>query len=463
VIRVSAENFKRLKVIDFHPNRYVTKISGANAAGKTSALDAIFQALVPRKTLSPALIREGERRGFIRLETNSHIIRRELDGRGGNLGIAIKVDNNEIDIADPETWLKEMAGKMGKMGIDPLRFKGLEPEEQFNHLKTLVPLDIEELELRNKNDSETITTRKAEMKRLKAARDHYRIDTTLPTEPTDIDALLAEARSARAINAEREEKQRQYDREDYEQQRCLTEMQSIEEQIAELNARMSTLAERHGYMTQSQKERQPLPEPKHTQELEDKISSASALNSQITLNNANRETRNNYDLQADAIQDQLDKLEKNIRERKLEIGDALDKAEWPIAGLGFAIEAEDRSGRELKNPKKIVTYNGLPLSEASSGEQIRISTAIGMAAKPELRFLLIREGSLLDDAGMAIIEKMAHENDFQIFCEVVDTTGKVGIFMEDGTISAVNQEPEPEPAKPVKPAKAAKKRVAVKD
>ena len=45
LIRVQAQNFKNIRAIDITPNRYVTKISGANGAGKTSALDAIFQCL----------------------------------------------------------------------------------------------------------------------------------------------------------------------------------------------------------------------------------------------------------------------------------------------------------------------------------------------------------------------------------------------------------------------------------
>ena len=63
-----------------------------------------------------------------------------------------------------------------------------------------------------------------------------------------------------------------------------------------------------------------------------------------------------------------------------------------------------------------------------------------MAGDPELKFLLIRDGSLLDDEGLAILEQMAHENSYQILMERVDTSGKVGIFMEDGTIKAVNAE-----------------------
>ena len=146
----------------------------------------------------------------------------------------------------------------------------------------------------------------------------------------------------------------------------------------------------------------------------------------------------------------MKKLEDGIRERKLKIARTLEKAKFPIPGLSFETIEEGSGGRERKNPKKIVTYHGIPLGDASSAEQIRVSTAIGMSGKSELRFMVIREGSLLDENNMAILEQMAHENNWQILAEVVDTTGKVGIFMQDGEVAAVNAEldaPAPAPAK----------------
>ena len=41
IIRLAVKNFKNVKVLNVRLNRYVTKISGANGAGKSSALDAI--------------------------------------------------------------------------------------------------------------------------------------------------------------------------------------------------------------------------------------------------------------------------------------------------------------------------------------------------------------------------------------------------------------------------------------
>jgi hypothetical protein len=79
-----------------------------------------------------------------------------------------------------------------------------------------------------------------------------------------------------------------------------------------------------------------------------------------------------------------------------------------------------------------VLWRGIPLDQASTAEQIRVSLAVGMAMNPGLRVILIRQGSLLDDASVEIVRSWAEENDFQVWMERVDTSGKIGIVMEAG-------------------------------
>jgi len=189
---------------------------------------------------------------------------------------------------------------------------------------------------------------------------------------------------------------------------------------------------------------EPLEEPRNRSAIDRQISEATQRNAAIAINNSVKAAREGMGKEIDGIGTELDKLEKGIRDRKLAISKALEHAKFPIAGLSFETQAEGSGGRERKNPKRVITYKGLPLADASTAEQIRVSTAIGMANKPELRFLLIREGSLLDDANLAVLEQMAHEHDFQILLEIVDKTGKVGIYMEEGEVKAVNPEPERE-------------------
>lgn len=52
----------------------------------------------------------------------------------------------------------------------------------------------------------------------------------------------------------------------------------------------------------------------------------------------------------------------------------------------------------------------------------------------------IKDGSLLDSKSMQIINEMAGTNDYQVWIERVDESGKVGFYIEDGNVTAVNGE-----------------------
>jgi predicted ABC-type transport system involved in lysophospholipase L1 biosynthesis ATPase subunit len=99
-------------------------------------------------------------------------------------------------------------------------------------------------------------------------------------------------------------------------------------------------------------------------------------------------------------------------------------AKFPLEGLGFGNGA--------------VVYKEIPLSQASSAEQLRVSMAMAMALNPKVRVIRITDGSLLDSSSMKVIDEMANAQDFQIWCEIVDESGKVGIVIEDGAVAAVN-------------------------
>lgn len=454
IIRVQAENFRKLKVLDFQPNRYITKVSGANGAGKTSALDAILCALDKRKTVDAKELRAGERRGGIRIETNTHIITRRMDENGGTLTIEAK--DSKTLVKEPVDWLAAIAGNLG---FDPLAFMRMTGEQQAEKLKGIVQLDadVDELEEKNDADSQLITSRKAEMKRMIAARDSITVDPNIPREPIDIDALLKESQAIEASNREIERQQREREDKRRRGEECERIARAKDKEIEELRERIKRLtiesreADNEASDLLGELERaEPLAELKDRSAIANRISEASTTNLQVSSNKAAREQYDRMTTEIDSLETEVNNLKAIVSDRKQTAAKALENAQFPIPGLSFLWQTEGSNGQRLKHPKRIVTYHGLPLEDASTGEQIRVSAAIGMAGKPELRFLLIREGSLLDDAGMEILEKMAAENDWQVLIEMVDTSGKVGVYLEDGEIKAVNQEPEPQPAAPAK-------------
>jgi hypothetical protein len=102
--------------------------------------------------------------------------------------------------------------------------------------------------------------------------------------------------------------------------------------------------------------------------------------------------------------------------------DALKEARFPIDGLSF-----DDTG---------VLHNGIPFTQISTSQKIKISVAMGMAMNPKLRVMFIRDGSFLDSQSMKDVEEIARETDFQFWIERVDESGKTGFIIEDGTARA---------------------------
>jgi hypothetical protein len=83
-----------------------------------------------------------------------------------------------------------------------------------------------------------------------------------------------------------------------------------------------------------------------------------------------------------------------------------------------------------------VTLNGFPLGQASQAEQIRVSVAIGAALNSRVRIMLVRDGSLLDEKSMKLLEELAAQYDLQVWLERVSGDDEVGILIEDGMVAA---------------------------
>jgi hypothetical protein len=85
--------------------------------------------------------------------------------------------------------------------------------------------------------------------------------------------------------------------------------------------------------------------------------------------------------------------------------DALKQAEWPIPGLGVDSEG--------------LLFNGLPVSQASQAEGIRLWCSISAALNPALRLLIFKNGNDLDPESMRGLGEFLEESDMQAVIEYV--------------------------------------------
>jgi phage FluMu protein gp41 len=292
-------------------------------------------------------------------------------------------------------------------------------------------LDVDVNALRAAYDADYLRRREAKKERdsLQIRRDAFAVPDGLPKEKVNEAALVEELREASTYNEGINRQQRQRDEDRGHRDVLQRDINDNLAKVQELQARIKALNIKLQKADEEMAAWEPLPALKDAEQLAAQITEARTINQGI----ARRQQRELFDKDITALDEEVEKLTAAMTEREAIRAKAISEAEFPIPGLAFGDNE--------------VIYEGFSFNQASNAAQIRASVAIGMASNPELRVMLIKDGSLLDAKSMNVIAEMALEHDFQVFMEVVDTSGKVGIYIEDGEVARVNPEPEPKPTK----------------
>jgi len=452
VIGLKIQDFKRIRVIDITPNEFVNRISGANGSGKTSVLDAIEMCLRGTRNVPSKPVRKGAQKSIIEVGIGNDgkaewIVRRRFTEGGSKNGfLTVEPTDGKSRLQGPQEFLNKL---VGPNSFDPLEFIRMEPEQQFRTLYKIVLPDVDPNSLNIEKNPDYLKRRelKKEIKALETRRDAIQIPDNLPMEKRDEAKLLKELGEVGEHNARIEREKRQREEITRKTDDLIKSVEAKEERIKALRAQITQMEAEakedraiYAGTLKTIAKWEPLPEPKNSAHYTEAITAARIVNAAIDKRGQRDELQKEIDgisKRVDTISDMLDELE--TKQTK-----AIEEAKFPIPGLAFGNEE--------------VIFEGLPFGQVSNADQIRASVAIGMADNPELRVMRIKDGSLLDSLSMAIIAERCMKEDFQLFVEVVDETGDVGVYLEEGEVKAVNDEPEPQHGgddKPVtkKPAK----------
>lgn len=436
ITRLQAENIKKLRVLDIRPGTSagLVPIRGRNAQGKSSTLDAIQMALGGAKFTPSRPIRAGEDEAAIRLELDTgEVILRRFTSEGGD---TLEVTNGEgYKAGSPQALLNKL---FATVAFDPLAFTRLKPAEQLNTLRGMVKLDVDvdALNAANQGDYDARRDKNRELDRESQKLEQMATYADAPAQKVDEAAL--DAAIATAAETNEEISRRRINREQFAEalERNKTrlnamndELDHLKNQVAELESGITEHKQVIAEQEKKLEEAKPLPDPVDVSEVQEQLRVARETNRKI---DANAAAKTQATL-VETLERESAELTEAMDQRKAQIAAAIGRAEMPVPGLGFG-DGE-------------VLFNGVPLEQASSAEQLRVSTAIGIASSPKLRVMLVRDGSLLDDEGEQILADLAAANDFQLWVEAVDTSGTVGIVLEDGAVVAIDgeQAPEPEP------------------
>ncbi|MFH1547030.1 MAG: AAA family ATPase [bacterium] len=413
IVRLTAQNTLNMSAIDVELNNGTVIISGKNGAGKSNFLKAIEFALdgkVLSKTVEP--VKRGETSGKVVLDLGDITVTRSFTNERSSL----QISNSEgMVFKSPQAMLDKFRGHIG---FDPLEFANLDAKQQKETLLKLcdIPVDLDEMDLKRKTIFDQRTHLNRQIKSLNAQKDAIPSHPDLPDVEEDSTELMTKYQTAMTLqnedtNAQRAiESMEQAIKQKHEKiQLMQSQMDSIAKEIVDLGSRRAE--------TELHRRNNVPPDPEL---FKLKLASIQETNRMIReKQTCNKLIGDILELtkQAGIATDEL----KLIDETKTNV---MENANMPVPGLGF-----DETG---------ITFEGLPLSQRSDGEKIRISVGIGMAINPTLKTLWITDASLLDDDSIAEVSKMAAEHGYQLFLEKVDGSGNMGIYIEDGEIKKVN-------------------------
>lgn len=448
IIELKAENIKKLVAVSIKPDGNVVELTGKNGQGKTSVLDAISWALEGASVIHGEPIRKGQTKAWVTLDLGDIVVKRTFKkGEDGQTTSSITVESKEgATFKSPQAMLDAM---LGKLAFDPLAFARMTPKDQFDILKKLVPgVDFEKIDGMNRTDFDRRTVLNRKAKEARSAAAAILISEEGETTPVDERELVDALQKAGEWNADierRKARREQASREVETGNSVLSEItvKAVDEAkrveadasaecdriMAAAKARTKSIIEtaqaaaydltnKIADLTEKLRTAEPLPEPVDVAIVRNKIDEARKRNEDVRFRLqkiAKRDEADQAEAESSGMTEQIEAREKTKRA-------AIEAAKLPVSGLTFGDGA--------------ILMNGVPFDQASDAEQLRASIAIAMSLNPKLRVIRVRDGSLLDDGSMKLLAEMAKDQDYQVWIERVDGSGKVGFVLEDGHVKS---------------------------
>ena len=413
IVQLSSENVLRINAVKITPDGNLIVVGGKNAQGKTSVLDSILLAMGGKKAKHTEPLKQGKKKGKIVVKVGNGkdqlTVTRTFTPKGGNLTVTSK---NGEKFSSPQTMLDKLTGELT---FDPLEFSKASDRKQLETLKDLVGLDFTKLDEERAEHYSNRTDWNKAVKRLTVAvesmedRDVPLVEISISDLMLELDAVvgvkikLGEYRREMKVLKEKFDShteaigrlEKQIEIEKADRKHAQAKAKVIKDQIIEID-NINIDADIKAF--------------------QDQVATAEETNIQIreniTLNQSAKELEEAEEM-SESLTGKINKIDE-VKAEQLEI------AEFPIDGLSF-----DDTG---------VLFNDVPFSQASSAERLRTSIAMGIALNPDLRVLLIRDGSLLDEDNLKTVAEMAEKSGHQIWLERVGKGKECSVIIKDGMV-----------------------------
>lgn len=413
VTLLEIKNFKKIKTATIAPDGSVIRITGKNASGKSSSLDGI-ESLCRGKAVPGVPIREGEDSAEITVHLNGgELIVRRVFETGKNRTGQLTVTDKEIGVLPSPQ--KIIDGLIGSRNLDPFKFMRLKPPEQLMEIREIVGLDFSE-EQKKKEDAYSARKKtNQEIKKYQGAIDSITLPADCPTEKISSKVLMEKIKDGRQVNVENEAHRKEYVEMKVRVVECEDNVGRLKKELEDFK---QELKDTENYIVEKIVPKIDTLKDVDISVFEGRLESLDDHNALVQKFEEKEYKKGTLT----RLQEDSKKYTKEIKDSDKAVVDKISKAKFPVDGLSI-VEGE-------------VIFNGVPLEQASQAEQWKVAVGMAMAGDPDLRVILIRDGSLLDTESLADIYAMAEEKDYQVFIEIVSDGGDDdnSIVFEDGEI-----------------------------
>lgn len=410
IVRLQAENIKRIEAVDITPDGDLVIVAGKNGHGKTSVLDSIMYALGGKDCVAQEPVRRGSAKGKIVVDCGEFTATREFTQSGQQLVLKSKTGQ---PIKQPQTFLDSI---LGQLSFDPLAFTQMKPKERLESLlsltegleETLAAIDRKRAKLYDERKEWNVTVRNltGQLADMQAPAGDW------PEGEVNPQVYIEEKNQLQSVVRDnRDERQKLYTLED--------QVPPLVTRIEELKLELQNAVNSLDALKSEIKSRS----AKVAKLIDPDISVVDAKLVKLIDLNKLAVQRRNYEstvakktaaeITAKELSDSIDRCDQ-------EKSDVLASAKLPIAGLGFA--------------DGDVLYSGILFDQLSGAEQLKVSLAMAMAANPSMRVIRITNGSLLDETNLEVVRKMAVDNDYQVWIECVGNRDDASVIIENGKV-----------------------------
>ncbi|MDP2361998.1 MAG: AAA family ATPase [bacterium] len=426
IIALKAENFLRLKAVQiaFDPKAHTAILSGENGEGKTSVIQAIWTALGGAKVTPREPVHEGAEQAEITLdlapeddacpESLRRIrVTRTVTVEGG-WGLKIWTPDKG-SFPSPQTILDAF---FNTLTFDPSEFIRMKPEGRSRVLIDMAgvkaPIDALKQKRQIVYDQRTDVNRD-----LKSAESRLE---ALPMPGKDAPALVSltelsqDLEAARALKKAHDAKRQELQDLRQAHVTAKAEVKRLEEELEAARTRVTELVETGRDL---KAEVDALVDPK-LQDLETQLATAEETNEKARGAQRYREEETSVK----GLQKESADLTTRIDAVDDEISQVILSAHFPIDGLSITDEGQ-------------VTYKDRPFEQASDAQRLEVSLAMGAAMHPKLKFLALREASMMTEKTRARVSEWAAEHGVLVLMELA-TSEEIGIHIVDGEVASAN-------------------------